>query len=549
MRNKIIISLLILFIIVSNVFCISTAYSGEIDPNAYIMMPMMINSYNHVADCTISVTSAANSYQLYYQKVDITDAKYDEISKKADEVNSNVEKYNEESKKKYDALETLRKQTESILSDSNKSEEEKDAAQEKYKKERDSYNNYVDTEKAKINKLKMERQELVPNFTNSWTKTTLERNNVTLDFSKYSGEIHFVLWAKLENGTNTYYDYQIYSTNIKNNNEPGTGEDEKPQNGEWTDFSKSKLTTEPTSNVRDYRISISNATPIENHIYRYAIGDGKSTPEYSDNLPQLSYDKEKKVFYSTSISKYLELGPDQYLYIYEQYFAQTETKNNLVLEKKKIEKPAQKKYTDAFFATMISKLSDTSDCDTQILFNTPWDSDTVRKVHIKIGKINDDTILKNIYDKKSNAFEGLQNYAIKDTKAFYDKTLDSTEKMTNAGGVKIVEKKPLFPAENIIDKEYYYLYAVVEDENGKYVKTEGVTLARATKTGIGGDNSFSLFFYGSDDFSWRNFNSGDNTVAPGNLPDAGAATICLAMLGIVILVGIISYRKYKKCDY
>ena len=68
---------------------------------------------------------------------------------------------------------------------------------------------------------------------------------------------------------------------------------------------------------------------------------------------------------------------------------------------------------------MISKISDTSDCDTQILFNTPWDDDTVRKVHIKIGKINDDTILKDIYNKNSKAFENLQNYAIKDTKAFY----------------------------------------------------------------------------------------------------------------------------------
>lgn len=311
-------------------------------------------------------------------------------------------------------------------------------------------------------------------------------------------------------------DYQVGKQNNDNlgdntdNEQQNVGNESQNEgiellNDEWADFSKSKITVEQTQNVRDYRMTISNAIPIENHIYRYAISNGKSTPEYSDNLPQLSYDKEKKVFFSTSISKYLELGPDQYLYIYEHYFNQTESKNNLVLEKKKLDKPAQKKYTDAFFSTMISKLSDTSDCDTQILFNTPWDDDTVRKVHIKIGKINNDTILKDIYNKNSKAFENLQNYAIKDTNAFYDKTLDSTEKMTSAGGVKIVEKEPLFPAKNITDKEYYYLYAVVEDENGKYVKTEGVTLARATKTGIGGTNSFSLFFYGSNDFSWKTF--------------------------------------------
>ncbi len=359
-------------------------------------------------------------------------------------------------------------------------------------------------------------------------------------------------------------DYQV---GMQNNDNLGDNTDNEQQNvgnesqnegiellnDEWTDFSKSKLTVEQTQNVRDYRVTISNAVPIQNHIYRYAISDGKSTPEYSDNLPQLSYDKEKKVFFSTTISKYLELGPDQYLYIYEQYFAQIESKNKLVLEKKKLDKPAQKKYTDAFFATMIAKISNNADCDTQILFNTPWDNDTVRKIHVKIGKIGDDTILKDIYNKNSDAFEKLQNYAKKDSKAFYDKTLDSNQKMTNAGGVKIVDKEPLFSVNNITDKEYYYLYAVVEDEDGKYVKTEGVTLARASKTGMSEDNGFSLFFYGSNDFSWKTFeglnNGGDNTIAPGKLPDAGAATICLAILGIVIVVGIVSYIKYKKCDY
>ena len=80
-----------------------------------------------------------------------------------------------------------------------------------------------------------------------------------------------------------------------------------------------------------------------------------------------------------------------------------------------------------------------------------------------------------------------------------------------------------------------------------------MTLARASKIGMSGTNNFSLFFYGSNDFSWKTFeglnNGGDNTVAPGKLPNAGAATICLVVLGIVIVVGVVSYRKYKKCDY
>ena len=63
---------------------------------------------------------------------------------------------------------------------------------------------------------------------------------------------------------------------------------------------------------------------------------------------------------------------------------------------------------------------------------------------IKFGKINDDTILKDIYKKIVKLLKILQNYAIKRYKSFYDKTLDSTENMTNAGGVKIVEKSHYF---------------------------------------------------------------------------------------------------------
>ena len=154
----------------------------------------------------------------------------------------------------------------------------------------------------------------------------------------------------------------------------------------------------------------------------------------------------------------MELNSEQYLYVYDEYLEDTKLVNKLVLNKVKIEKPEQKKYTDVFWSTYISKDG------TKININTPWGDDTIRNIHLRVGKISNDTILKNIYNKKSNAFEDLLNYA-RNSKAFYDKTVKSN---SNVAGYEL--DGALFSESEVSDGEYYFLYVVVEDENGKYVR-------------------------------------------------------------------------------
>lgn len=540
MKKKIIAGMIICVLAILSLYKVG-AYSGEVDPEGYITLPYIINVANNKGTGTVSVS--ATGYEISYQKVDVSETLYNSMTSKRGEIDTHYETINEQKKEKETNLSELRKAHSDLVESGTATEAQIKEAKDKYDEAYSEYSTFINNANARLKELQDEFNELIPNYNNnSWKKTTNGSNNIELDFSGKSGKIHFTLWVKIENGTNTYYDFKVYSSEIRND-EPSV-----PQNGKWTDFTKSKISVKNDLDIRKYFFTISNVIPMDEHLYYYAIGDGSTTPEFSTDLEQLSYDATNKVLKSKNISEYLELGPNQYIYIYEYYLDKDENKfvQKLVVDKSKLEKPVQKKYTDVFCGTMIT------DSDTQILFNTPWGNSTVRKVHLKIGKISDDAILKNIYDKKSNAFEELLKYA-KKANVFYDKTLDSNSD-GSAGGIVLNESDSLFAANNITDGEYYFLYAVVEDENGKYVKTEGVTFARASKLQT---NSYSLFFYGSDDFSWKTFSNGeqgnnngeDDTKAPGVIPQAGISNIILIVSGVTAITGIIMYKKYKKYNY
>ena len=404
--------------------------------------------------------------------------------------------------------------------------------------------------------------EVYNTFVTSPTDTTYydketEVPEVTLNTSYESGASRFIVCAKKIREVDTNgVDINTQWKETSNDNAVGDIDES------WTDFSNAKVKTEQLSDVRNYKFTISNVIPKDKHIYYYAVGEGTTKPSFSTSLQQLKYDNTKKCLYSgNEISKYLELGSNQYVYVYEQYLNDnSEQVDKLVLDKIKLDKPAQKKYTDAFYATFIGRTSSSSNNDVQILFNTPWGDNTVRKIHLRIGKISNDTILKDIYDKKSNAFENLLSYS-KTATAFYDKVLNSnTDAFTAAGGIKLSESSPMFDISNIIKDDYYFLYAVVEDENGRFVKTEGVTLARASKSSSD-SNAYSLFFYGANNFTWKTFGGNNNstpsntqgnsdpTVSRQSLPNTGVSFAILISIIIISSIGVYFYKQYKKNNY
>lgn len=107
------------------------------------------------------------------------------------------------------------------------------------------------------------------------------------------------------------------------------------------------------------------------------------------------------------------------------------------------------------------------------------------------------------------------------------------------------------------NEKYYYLYVKTDDENGKYISNEAVTLAQASVSSSG----WGMFFYGSNDFKWADFsaidpdpNTGkkdpaeDPTIAPTILPKTGINVIIIAgVLGIGMLAVVTKkrYNNYK----
>lgn len=553
MKKKIISSIILVILLTLSLSKV-LAYSGEVDPENCIYMPTSIYITNGKGTGTISLSSFAGSgYEISYQKSDLSSTTFNNINNKNKQLTNYHNSTKTQKEEKESNLNTLQTEYNNLRDSGTATQEQLEEVKNRYDTAYAEYQTFINTVNTQMQQYQKELYDLVPTYNSSWTKTTNTSNNVNLDFTAYSGTIHFILWAKVTNGTNTYYDFQIYSSTIK--------EDETPegdtQNGEWTNTSSAKVNIEQLNDVRKYRFTISSIAPIENHTYYYFIGDANAKPTFSNNLKQLRYDETKKILYSEGgIEKYLELAADQYLYVYEYYLGEdTKPVQKMILNKVKLQKPVQKKYTDVFWATMISKITDTSDCTTQILFDTPWADETVRKVHIKIGKISDDTVLKNIYKKKDGAFEDLLKYA-KNHTAFYDKTLNSNSEGA-AGGIQLKEKSALFNVNNIVKGDYYFLYAVVEDESGKYVKTEGVTLARAEKLE---ENAFSLFFYGGDNFTWKAFEDDDkddntvtenkvqdNTIAPGKIPQTGTnVVVVISTLAILGVGSVVFYSKWKK---
>ena len=155
--------------------CKVQAYSNEVelDPKGYISMPYSI--FN--AQGTIRVSSSLKeAYTLFYQKIDL------------------YYKHQIQEEQK---------------------EEEQQRIKAEYDKARQEYNQHVDTYNAKLEEFDKQRQQLIPSYQEqNWIQTSQEEDNVQLDFSQYSGEIHFALWAKLVTATNTYYDATVYSTTV-----------------------------------------------------------------------------------------------------------------------------------------------------------------------------------------------------------------------------------------------------------------------------------------------------------------------------------------------
>lgn len=183
----------------------------------------------------------------------------------------------------------------------------------------------------------------------------------------------------------------------------------------WTDFSKAEYKI--SYRTRNAELSVSNVTPIigQGHSYYYLITASNTKPsfDFNDFAHNLSFTS------TNDVTSYLELNQDLYLWVVE---TNSSNEHNFVVEGKKLDRPEYPKYSDIFSSILLSSDEDRSN----ISFYVPWASDHTRKINLKIGKIEDVSILNKIKNKENDAFQKLLEYS-KISNTIYNNQLTSQD--------------------------------------------------------------------------------------------------------------------------
>ena len=213
----------IVLVLVTILLAFSTkvnAYSGEIDPNDYITLPIGIMVKGNMAEGDVLISSlAGNDYSLYYQFLKLTEAQFNEIIDKVSiysEKMKNVRaEYEEQIITEKNKVDKAKEDYNTINGDSSKTAEEKKNAKQEYERIAKEYNeklNELDTKcEQDIEQLMQEFLSYVPTFNeNDWIQTT--NKTIETDISEFAGKVYLLAWVKLVNPTGTYYDYSLYAT-------------------------------------------------------------------------------------------------------------------------------------------------------------------------------------------------------------------------------------------------------------------------------------------------------------------------------------------------
>ncbi len=583
-----------------------SAHSVDLDPESLISFPFIVSE----GKGTITVKSSVTNYTLYYQNVEISNATYDEINtikKNGKAELSTIERQMNSLKEEYNNLKTIKDEKyttyQNAISNNlteeqiNVAKTEYETANTNYTNKVKEYNTKVDEYNAKVSQINNQVKDKLPMYNDSnWTKTT--DGSFKVNLIQFSGKKSFSIWAKLVTGTNTYYDQEIYSmkgtkptevsvtsvslnkstldikvgetatltatinpTNATNKNvtwesdntqiatvdtagkvtaiKEGTAKiTVKTKDGNytatcivtvskndgivWTDPSNIKFTV-----TEDFYLKVTGLK--EDGKYYGFISNGKIAPTVPDtgwieneNLPVTN----KPGF---SISKYLEKSGDIYVWIYETQIVNNVRQNKCIIEAQKIERPALKKIGTRMKCYFLNEETSTH------LFEA-YNYENARKINVKIGKVTDKSILRAIKNGETDCLQKLLDYA-KNADSIYTGTvpLGRSESITN----KL----------NLVNDEYYYVYMVLDDENGKYFPVEDVSLYQALTYEKDGKTSKNLFDYLNDNFKWNLGNDDttiDNTTATGKLPQTGASIVIYVAITLVIVAGVIFAIKYKK---
>ena len=583
------------------------AFSGELDPEGYVTLPTMMWVEDGVGTGTISLSSSASGYSIAYQKVDITEEQFNTIQSKIDEIEDYVEQSKTTLEEKNANVQTLQTELNNLRESETATTEEITAAENAYNAAVEDLQTFANTAQTNLETLETEYYALIPDYTDTWTETTNTEDNVQLDFEDYSGTIYFVLWAKITDGTNTYYDMYIYSPTIENEETVSISEttaninvDETLQltatsstNSEitWTSSDDSVATVSEdglVTGIAEGTVVIT-ATGSENSATCTVTVGPKDTVEgewtdFSNAKFELKKDgtagaimeisgvepKEGSDYYLLITSNgneptaddfeseyFLTYDEEKQIFIVRDMAKYIELNQDLyasILEVQSYDSEnvvvygkQLERYAEPKYSYAFFATFMTADT-TQLITTFTHDEGNNRNIQIKVGKITDISILQKIKNQDSTGFANLLAFAKSNDGIYNEEFAADKDYYTIAYNAGELEEtgNSVISLNGLQDGEYYFLYIEVYDDDGKYIGQEAVTLAQAS---VHEDGEWYLFFYGDEDFEWADFGDvEDDTKAPVVLPDTGIGKyiIIITVLAAVVIVSYIQVKKLKE---
>lgn len=339
-----------------------------------------------------------------------------------------------------------------------------------------------------------------------------------------------------------------------------------------TDFSKAKYETDIDWSTETLKITGIKPNTDDYTYYYYIVTTNSSKPNIAKNkngsidmekmgksLERLYVNSDENYLYSRKLSKYAELNKDIHIWVlqetklgdnyYDENSEYTSYTTKFVVEDKKITKAELPKLNLILQGFNIGKWNSSSSNEsenyTYIKFNFPSDTEK-RKFKIKVGKVTDNSILSKIQNNNYAGITELLAYA-KRNNAVYSQTLTTTDVAYYKSETALFDGKKLLE-----NKAYYYIYVEFDDENGKYVPIEGVTLGQAYFSST--SDSWNLWAYTSSDFNWDGLKSTqpeptdkkDQTVADKKIPQTGVGVGAAVSIIILTMLSLFTYFKYNK---
>lgn len=407
------------------------------------------------------------------------------------------------------------------------------------------YNNYSssDTEENRNAYLKASENYIksLPDFEdNKWTETDGNLNGAIVNLAS-DNNVYFVLWLKgLTNDNKTVYSAILYKTINAITSTTDNSSSNTTNNTESTDFSNVKISFKNTGakSFVNYSLKFENVTFKDKEYFVYLShnktkpeikNDATGKPSNADGTIISATGKNNAIYSDEKLHKVLEEYGDIYVSVVE-YDAKTK-KEEMVLTSKKVTRPSLNSLGQRLKIYMFA------DETSFFVYDNKYDG-IERNVKLKVGKVTDNSILKSIKNGDADCLNKLNEYAKKDN-GIYSKTFKISKNTNNLGAFTQDMK--------LKNKEYYYVYTYLEDENNKYVGIEDISLCQALSTSKG----YTLIDYLSDQFKWnisdnKSNNAKDNTTANKIIPFTGTSITLIMSVIFLLAVTITCYIKNKK---